>query len=234
LKVHAILAVGRLDLEAEMPELIGRWNSFTVERAEEILDLIWEESLVMGIQAYAALGRSFEARPDETPVSYDDVWDSAKKILKSDNDATMTFRNAIRNMGPIHALRENAKMSIRFAVLPLVGDVDALEKLMDIAGSHFTLGLAVEFAYIHCIAEKKQLNTAMIKLLESASGKPVDISLKGIEQAIRDTFIDFDNVHPWPNDGICLCGQNLAPFIFCCDPHRPINTPSHQYGGVSG
>ncbi len=80
--------------------------------------------------------------------------------------------------------------------------------------SHFTSGLAVEFANIHRIAEKKQLNGAVLKLLESASRKPVDVSLTGIEQAIGDTVIGFiddnENDHPHPGDTLDTCGPQYS------------------------
>ena len=228
----AVLAVGRNNLAKRLAKYIEEYPTMSVQHATGILDMVWEQSVVMGIEAYAALSRSFEVAPDKTAIPFDEVWASTVERLSLESDAALGFHAALSRLGPIHALRDNAVLSINAAIEPLIEKMDTRRTLLGIAEHHFTLGMAVESSYVHCIAEKKQFNTSLVNLIESATGYPVDRNADDFDSELKARLAVFErpaeNIYPWPEDEICACGQSLTPFIFCCDPHSPFSISEYR------
>lgn len=181
--------------------------------ATEVKDLV--DALVLDVTFVGArLARALLGPVDAVEsLSGDELIDAAVAVAGASELSAGAMR-ALRSpafVPCIQIVASSMHAQLGEAIPGLLG-IDGVD---DVVAQRVFFGAVLEAALVRLVAEERE-GRAFVADVLAKQGNPVEQMLKAGQVPVPP------DAHPWPVDGVCLCGLSLEQFLFCCDGRQPI------------
>ncbi len=184
-----------------------------------------------GARTFASFAGGAGGEEPPCQVTYDRLVEGLMAINNPLSREARDLQAAIEGMTALNWVLTSVEQTLNRAILKRF---PALKECADAVGRLVLAGLLngvrVEFLIPRLMAER--LNEARFKVHAAAAVAPREAADEAVIARWRQALGRGEEPRAWPEDGLCLCKEDLLAHLRCCDESAPVDPEDLKNAGV--